>query len=206
MLRWLFVALCAVALASSCKSSTPVSSGDDDDDAGDEGGACAPCLISSVAISCGAADCVDGVEYQCSPGGEGAVQIGLCGGDDTTDGGDAAFVTLDSGDAGPCTPVCLPGTCGEDQCGGTCTCSAADVCDPLSHLCTNGCVNTAGQACTPGSVDEMECCADNTMCNTTEAGVSTCCAVTGVPGVCQNNADCCDYPQVHCNTSTAECQ
>jgi hypothetical protein len=205
MIRWLFVGLCALAFAASCKSSTPTGSGGDDDDAGDDGGACSPCLISSVAIPCGGADCVDGVEYQCSPGGEGAVQIALCG-DDSDGGDDSAFVTLDSGDTGPCSPLCLAGTCGDDGCGGTCMCSADDVCDSMSHLCTNGCDEMAGDPCTPGSVIFADCCIDNTMCNTSEAGVSACCAVTGVPGTCQNDGDCCAYPQVHCNSSTAECQ
>jgi len=208
MLRWIFLVLAfsAAVFAPSCKSSTPSSSsGDDDDDAGDDG-ACAPCEISSTEIPCGAVACVDGVEYQCSVGGEGAIEIQICSEDGDDSGAtDGSFVTLDSGDTGPCMPNCLPGTCGDDGCGGTCQCTGADICNTMSFLCTNGCQNTAGQACTPGSVDLTLCCTDNTTCNTSEAGVSSCCAVTGVPGVCESDGDCCGFPQVHCNTSTNEC-
>jgi hypothetical protein len=208
MLRWLFLALCfsATAFAASCKSSSPPSSSGDDD-AGDDGGACAPCQISSTEIACGAIACVDGVEYQCSVGGEGAIEIQICSdvGDDSGSS-DSGFVTLDSGDTGTCNPSCLPGTCGDDGCGGTCMCTGADICNTLSFLCTNGCQNSAGDTCTPGSADLTLCCVDDTMCKTSEAGVSNCCAASGVPGVCQSDGDCCGFPEVHCNTSTAECQ
>ena len=204
--RWFGLAVLALVWGASCKSSEPPASNGDDDAGDDDGGACSPCIISGVGISCGAADCVDGVEYQCSPGGEGAIQIGICG-DDGDDGGDASYVTLDSGvDTGPCTPSCLNACNIDDGCGNTCQCTGDEVCNTLSNVCTNGCQNTAGQACVPGSSVLADCCIDDTQCATNDSGISSCCAATGIPGLCQSNADCCDYPQVTCDTSTDQCQ
>lgn len=52
---------------------------------------------------------------------------------------------------GTCTPVCTPGICGDDGCGGTCSCVDGTICvggtcEPCDVACTSGNSATCGEA------------------------------------------------------------
>lgn len=180
----------AIAACSSKSSGTGTGSGDDGgttahcpcvvpgDDAGNVGGA----------VTCGTYACLGGsAYYYCS--NEGALNsLGSCPPVENEGGGFDAN----------CTPTCPLNTCNiDDGCGKLCQCSMGLVCQ--NNVCGNGCALAAGGYCGLGGDSSTSCCQTGLNCQPSgDAGVPTCCAITGL-GTCSKDSDCCDYPMVHCD-------
>ena len=144
---------------------------------------------ASISIPCGKYECVGGsVYWYCSKEGAPSSSLG-CPPAENEAGG------FDSG----CTPSCPANACHiDDGCGHLCQCTnPGDVCQ--NGVCGNGCSQTVGGYCGLGGDASTSCCQSGLQCQSSgEAGVPTCCAITGL-GTCTADTDCCDYPSVHCD-------
>lgn len=99
---------------------------------------------------------------------------------------------------GGCLPVCAPGSCGPDGCGGTCSCAdgqtcSAGHCGPCAPQCpsgrcgSDGCGGTcpacpAGETCKSGTCRQCSCPADS--CG--EDGCGNRCSCTKPGQICKN--------------------
>ncbi len=193
MKRWVVLSLAVAAVIGACSSKTNGGAGaGSGDDAGDASHC--PCVVPADeagpggSVACGTYECLGGTAYYyCSR--EGALNpLGGCPPVENEGGGFDAS----------CTPSCPQGACNiDDGCGHLCACSQGLVCQ--NNVCGNGCAQTAGGYCGIGGDASTSCCQTGLNCQASgEAGVPTCCAITGL-GTCTKDSDCCDYPMVHCD-------
>jgi hypothetical protein len=182
-------AVVAVAASGGCHSksySLPAQDGGGDDSG--DGGHC-QCVVGAdgMLIACGARGCDDFTLYECATDGMSVQVVGTCGS------------PMDA--ASECQPMCDGTRCGDDSCGGQCSCNPGLTCNSLSMRCGNGCERTFGEPCTQGSVDPQTCCEAGQECDSDDAGFTGCCAPVG--GDCTLDTDCCG--QGHCDTTMGKC-
>lgn len=190
----LALALAGAAAFGACKKSDGAGGTGSGDDAGDASHC--PCIVplgdagGSASVACGTTQCVGGTdEWYCSAEGSSA-DMGPCPPPE-----DDAGNVIDSG----CTPTCPMNACNiDDGCGNLCQCTVpGDVCQ--NGVCGNGCGQSVGGYCGLGGDASTSCCQSGLECKASgDAGVPTCCAITGL-GTCTADTDCCDYPSVHCD-------
>jgi hypothetical protein len=158
------------------------------EDSGGDGGPC-QCKVGpdAMIVACGGRGCDAFTLYECATDGMSVQVVGTCGS------------PMDA--ASECQPNCDGTRCGDDGCGGQCTCSQGLTCNMLSMRCGNGCTRTYGEPCQPGSMDPQMCCEFGEECDVNDAGFAGCCAAAG--GACTQDMDCCG--QGTCDTTKGKC-
>jgi len=106
-----------------------------------------------------------------------------------------------------CTPVCAPGGCGDDQCGGSCgTCGAGAYCDAQpgdARTCVSCTPDCGGKACGPDRCGgTCGYCDDGVFCNGAESCTHGVCEAGDEPCVEEDELDCtwlCNELKDRCN-------